>query len=119
MVKPIKEFALEIRQPEVRRKKSLLERYDFFCRQQEKQTVLWYLIPLMSLPAAVMPISIFAMSYFSGFIAFIGISILLFFTNIILTIAEQSSKTKITFYLVTVFFHVAVPLIALLFKLLS
>lgn len=57
------------------------------------------------------------MSYFSGFIAFVGISILLFFTNIVLTIAEQPTKTKITFYLITVLFHVIVPLITFLFVL--
>jgi hypothetical protein len=114
MVKPIKEYTLEIRRPEARRKKTLLEQYDIFCRRQEKQAVLWYMIPLMSLPAAVMPISIFAMSYLPGFIPFIGVSILLFFGNIILNIADVKRKTIITFYFATVLIHILVPSTGLL-----
>ena len=70
---------------EKKHKAGIVARYETFCKTQEKQGMLWYLIPLMSLPAAIMPISIIAMSYFSGYLAFIGISILLFFTNVVLT----------------------------------
>ncbi|MCB0539602.1 MAG: hypothetical protein R3A50_04245 [Saprospiraceae bacterium] len=115
MVKSIASNNVTIKQK--KNQTGIAARYTEFCKSQENQGILWYLIPLMSLPAAIMPISIFAMSYFSGFIAFVGISILLFFTNIVLTIAEQPTKTKITFYLITVLFHVIVPLITFLFVL--
>lgn len=111
MVKPIKEYAFAIKRPEAKRGKTLPEQYDSFCRRQEKQAVLWYLIPLMSLPAAVMPASIIAMSYLPGFIPFIGVSILLFFGNIILNIAGLKRKTIITFYFATALIHILVPLI--------
>ncbi|MCB0628448.1 MAG: hypothetical protein R2806_25300 [Saprospiraceae bacterium] len=97
----------------------LAARYEAFCRRQEKQTMVWYLIPLMSLPAVVMPISIMAMSYFTGFIAFIALSILLFYTNIVLTVAERPVKTRITFYLFTVLVHIVIPLAAFLLTLFS
>ncbi len=100
-------------------KAGIVARYQTFCAKQEKQGVLWYLIPLMTLPTIVMPASIMAMSYFSGYMAFIGISTLLFFANITLTIAEQPVKTKVTFYLLTVLFHVLVPVIAFSFELFS
>lgn len=100
-------------------KVSLLARYDAFCKGQEKQGMVWFLIPLMSLPAVVMPISIMAMSYFTGFTAFIAVSILLFYANIVLTIADRPVKTRITFYLFTVLFHIVVPLGLLLLGLFS
>jgi hypothetical protein len=100
-------------------KASILTRYDAFCKGQEKQGMVWFLIPLMSLPAVVMPISIMAMSYFTGFIAFIALSILLFYTNIVLTVAERPVKTKITFYLFTVLVHIIVPLAAFFLGLFS
>lgn len=104
---------------EKRSKTGMLTRYDAFCKGQEKQRMVWYLIPLMSLPAVVMPISIMAMSYFTGFLPFIALSILLFYTNIVLTVAERPVKTRITFYLLTVLLHIVIPLAALLFGLLS
>ena len=100
-------------------KPGIVARYEAFCKGQEKQGMLWFLIPLMSLPAVVMPISIMGMSYFSGFIAFIAVSILLFYTNIVLTVAERTVKARITFYLFTVLFHIVVPLGAFLLGLFS
>jgi len=100
---------------EKKHKTGIASRYEVFCKGQEKQGMIWYLIPLITLPTVIMPISIIAMSFFSGYIAFIGISILLFFANIVLSIAEQPTKTKITLYLITVLFHIAVPLISFLF----
>gem|GEM_PF-1364940 len=100
------------------KKKSMKERYLEYCDSQTKEGLLWYLIPLMTLSAAVMPPSIFAMSYFTGYIAFIAISILLFYTNIILCIAEQSTRVTITTYFLTLVFHILVPLICFLVSIL-
>ena len=86
-------------------------RFDKYFETQKNQDMVWYIIPLMSIPAVFMPISIFAMSYFNGYLFFIGLSILLFFTNIILTIAEVSTKIKIIFYLFTVLVLMVTPVI--------
>ncbi len=102
---------------EKKHKAGITNWYDAFCKEQEKQGILWFLIPLMSMPTVIMPLSIMAMSYFPGYIAFIGISIVLFFTNIVLTVAEQSIKTKINFFLITIAYHLFIPLFAFLFGL--
>lgn len=102
--------------PRLRKKEQIgwKQKYLNFCDQQMKQRTLWYLIPLMSLSAAIMPISIFLMSYFEGYIVFVAISILLFFGNIILSIADQPTRVTITFYLLTLLVHFLVPLISLI-----
>ena len=92
-------------------KTGILSRYYDFCDKEEKQRTLWFIIPLMSLASAIMPVTIFLMSYFDFFLFFVAISILLFFTNIILSIAGQPTRVTITFYLFTVLFHFLAPLL--------
>ena len=89
-------------------------RYLAYCDRQMQQRTLWYLLPLMSLSAAVMPIGIFLMSYFSWYLPFVAISILLFFANIVVNIADQHTRTTITVYLFTLLVHVLTPLISFL-----
>lgn len=115
MVKSASQNVLE----KEKRNQGFLARYNEFCRRQESQGILWYLIPLMSLSAVVMPVSIMAMSWLPGYIPFIAVSILLFFTNVVLTIAEQSKKVVITFYLFTVAFHLVVPFFIFVFELMA
>lgn len=91
-----------------------LSRYWAYCDRQMKQRTLWYLLPLMSLSAAVMPIGIFLMSYFTWYLSFVAISILLFFANIVVNIAGQHTRTTITIYLITLLVHVLAPLLSFL-----
>lgn len=73
----------------------------------------------MALSAGVMPPSIMLMSYFSGlFMPFIAVSILLFFTNIILSIAGKPVQVTVPFFLFTVAFHFGVPLLCFIGSLL-
>ncbi len=95
-------------------KVSIVDRYLAFCDRQMKQRTLWYLIPLMALPAAVMPISIFAMSYFGGYLPFVGVSMLLFFSNILVNIAGQNTRWTITLFLLTILFHLIIPVFSLI-----
>lgn len=92
-------------------RKSWAQQYLSFCDQQMDQRTLWYLIPLMSLPAAVMPISIFLMSYFEGYLLFVGASMLLFFTNVVVNIAELSTRWTISIFLATLAFNFLLPLL--------
>lgn len=115
MLDAISSDAMVQSQVKLRPKVKFATRYDAFCRRQESEGLLWYLLPLMTLPTIVMPVSIIAMSYLTGYIPFIGVSILLFFTNIILSIAKQSQKTIITCYLVTLLFHILLPLLVFTF----
>lgn len=91
-------------------RESWLQQYLSFCDRQMDQRTLWYLIPLMSLPAAVMPISIFLMSYFEGYLLFVGASMLLFFSNVVANIAELSTRWTISLFLGTLAFNFLLPL---------
>lgn len=100
-------------------RKGALARYYDFCDRQDHQRAFWFIVPLMIMSAAIMPVTIFMMSYFGFFLPFIGISILSFFTNIILSIAGQPTRVTITFFLFTVAFHFAVPLLLFVIGLLT
>ncbi len=93
----------------------LKRKYLDFCDSQMNERTLWYLIPLISLSAAIMPAGIFLMSYFDWYIGFVGFSIILFFANIIISIAEQHTRVTITFYLITVLIHILAPVLSLIF----
>ncbi|MBK8501552.1 MAG: hypothetical protein IPL46_04720 [Saprospiraceae bacterium] len=110
MIDVISSQTIEYRKEKRREKMGFVARYDAFCKRQESEGLLWYLIPLMTLPTIIMPISTIAMSFLTGYIAFVGVSILLFFANIIVTIAGLSQKTVISTYLFTVLFHIMAPL---------
>lgn len=90
-------------------RKSGWQQYLAFCDRQMEQRTLWYLIPLMALPAAVMPISIFLMSYFDGYLLFVGASMLLFFANIIVNIADLNTRWTISLFLATILFNFLLP----------
>ena len=75
------------------------------CDAQMKDRVLWYLIPLIVLSGCVIPVSIFFMLDASWFMIFVPITMLMFFGNIILNIAEQHTRITITAFIVTVIFN--------------
>ena len=64
---------------QVNHRKNIIEQYFDFCDKQMSSRTLWYLIPLISLPAGVMPLGMYFMSFFEGFTTYAGFSILLFF----------------------------------------
>lgn len=100
-------------------KAGLLSRYLAYCDEQMKQPTLWYLIPLISLCGAVMPIGIFLMSYVSignAFLLFVAFSMLTFFANVIVNISEQHTRVTITTYWVTVILHILIPILCYLFR---
>ena len=86
-------------------RKSMIEKYLDYCDTQMESRVLWYLIPLISLSGGVMPASIFFMLESEWFTFFVPISMLLFFGNIILTIAGQHTRITITGFIITVIFN--------------
>ena len=84
---------------------SIVEKYLDYCDAQMKDRVLWYLIPLIVLSGCVIPVSIFFMLDASWFMIFVPITMLMFFGNIILNIAEQHTRITITAFIVTVIFN--------------
>lgn len=96
---------------------SLLSRYNTFCESQKNARVLWYLIPLISLPAVFMPIGIIAVFYVastSSYLTFVAFSMLALFANLISTIGGFSIRTTISVYFTTVFFQMLIPLVFLM-----
>lgn len=98
--------------------KSLRQRYLDFCDQEEKERTLWFILPLMTLPAVIMPITIFMMSAFSAvYVYFVGASMLLFFANLIMSIAGKPTRVLISFFIFTLLFHFLMPLACFLVSL--
>ncbi|MEM6378287.1 MAG: hypothetical protein AAF705_08745 [Bacteroidota bacterium] len=95
-------------------KTTIAERYNSFCASQEGKEFLWYSISFISLVGSIMPIALMAMSFTPWFYPFIGISMSLFFGNVLSVIGRASIKFIISFYLFTVGVNIGVPLLALL-----
>ena len=93
---------------------SLLTKYYAFCDKQKNQKVLWFGATLLLLPAALMPASLVVMYYFEWYLAFVAISILLFFANIIVTIAEAHPRITITLFFATILFNIFIPVLSLI-----
>ena len=94
------------------KKKSIKERYLDYCDSQMNQRLFWYLLALITLSSVVMPISLFMMSYFDWFVQFVGFSILLFYTNIMATIAEMNTRVMMTIYFISLAIFFLAPVIS-------
>lgn len=101
---------------ETKRQTSLFQKYWAFCDTQQKNAMIWYIIPLFSLSSALMPMTFLALYMSSGIqtwhLAFSGT---LLFVNIIPNISHASTRVTISIFLVTILLHVlmvALPLIA-------
>lgn len=70
----------------------------------------WYVLPLISLPACVIPIGIALMAGTDFFLPYVAISILSFFANIIASIGGGGMKLLMMIYGATMAFHLAVIL---------
>lgn len=105
-VKPIQSVAIRT---------NLRQRFLQYCDDQMPQRTLWYLIPLISLSAAVMPIGIFMMSYFPNlYLAFVAVSVLSFFSNLVVNIAGLHTRVTISVYILTLVIHFLTPLVSYL-----
>lgn len=91
-------------------------RYLQFCDRQS--SMLWFLLPLITLTCIFMPVSISLVYYFAGpegiYLPFVTLSMLVFFGNILLNIAEMNTRTTISAYLLSILLHIAGPVVAIL-----
>ena len=92
---------------------TFLQQYLDFCDSQTTSNVLWFLLPLITLPAAIMPITILMLYTSSWLLPFIGISMLLFFTNILATIGGYSTRVTISIFALTIFINLLFSLLIL------
>ncbi|MBV6441872.1 MAG: hypothetical protein DYG98_23325 [Haliscomenobacteraceae bacterium CHB4] len=94
------------------------QRYLQFCDRQSAQNTFWFLLPLITLTCIFMPVSICLVYYFAGlesfYLSFVAVSVLTFFTNILLNIAQTGTRVTISAYLLSVLLHIAGPVAAVL-----
>lgn len=100
-------------QQNVQVKRSLMQRYYDFCDAQMKNKTMWYIVPLITLSAVVMPLSIILASYYNWPTIIVGGSMLLFFSNIIASVAAMHTRVVITLYFLTVFLHILMVTVGL------
>jgi hypothetical protein len=102
--------------PIQRNENTLLKKYLTFTESQMEHRTLWFLIPLILLPTAIMPVSIILMYGSSWYLAFVGLSIILFFSNVVINIAQLPTKVTISVFLFTVLIHILLPSLALILQ---
>jgi len=91
---------------------TLLSRYVAYAEKQESLKILWYMKVIMAIPCVFMVISIIAMSMLiSSYVWFVGLTMVLFFTNVILHIAEVKSVIYVPVFHATIAIMTIIPII--------
>ena len=98
-----------------RTKNDLLERYLAYADSKEKEGVLTYLKVVILIPCVFMVFSIMAMATITpNYIWFVGLSILLFYANIMAHIAGAKARVFIPIYHATIAIMILIPFITFL-----
>lgn len=97
---------------------SILDSYLGYAERQENRKVFWYLKAVMVIPCVVMVPSIFLMAMITqNFIWFVAVSMILFFANVVVHIADANSKIYIPLYHISIAISFLIPLMAYLLAL--
>lgn len=100
---------------ETKVRKALWTKYLDYAESKSNEGILWYLKVIIAIPCVFMVLSIMAMSMITpNFIWFIGVSMALFFANVIAHIGGATSRVFIPLYHATVLLFVAIPFITYL-----
>lgn len=93
--------------------KRIIERYFAFCDSKMDNPLIWYLIPLITLPAVFTPIAVVVLYLLNlPYIWFMSATVLIFYANIIASIYGLNTRYTISIYLVSVVIHILVPIIS-------
>jgi len=93
----------------------LLSKYIAYAAAQEKHSFYWYLYSIMLFPCVVMIPTIFVYGLLTDhYVWFIGLSVLLFYANVIAHIGETKSTFYVPLFHLTTFIMVIIPLVTLL-----
>ncbi len=88
----------------------LWERYLTYADQQEDWKVYWYMKSIIVIPCVIMVPSIIAMaSVIASFEWYVGITILLFFANIVVHIGEGKSRVYVPLYHLSILLMILIP----------
>jgi len=96
----------------VKNKPTIWKRYLAYAERQDEEKILWYMKVIMFIPCVVMVISIIAMAMVtSNYIWFVGLNMILFFTNVVVHISQIKSTTFVPLYHFTIALLTVVPII--------
>lgn len=97
---------------------SLWDRYMTYAKSKEEERIYWYMKVIIAIPCVVMVPAIFLMAMATpNYIWFVGLSIILFFGNVISFIAEVKSTTFVPLFHITAFILFLIPIITSLINL--
>lgn len=95
--------------------KSIWARYIAYAASRKNERVLWFLKSIMIIPCVVMIPAIYLMAMATpNYIWFIGLTIILFYTNVVAHIADLKNTVYIPLYHITIAIMVLIPIIAYL-----
>jgi len=96
-------------------KNILLEKYLAYADSKSKDGILYYLKVVIFIPCVFMVFSIMAMASITpNYVWFVGLTILLFYVNMIAHIAGVKSRVFVPIYHATIFIMMAIPAITYL-----
>jgi len=104
--------------PRSTKKIDFVERYQRFAKQQESLKVYWYMKAIIVIPCCIMVPSIIVMhSLLPSIEWFIGLSMIIFFSNLLVHISEQKTSLTIAVYYASIAVLLIIPLITYLISL--
>ena len=93
-------------------KNALWEKYMAYAASKNSERIVWYMGVIIWMPCLFMVVSIIAMALLTpNYIWFVGLSMLLFFANVIVHIAEAESKIFVPLFHATLFVLTIVPIV--------
>jgi len=106
-----------IKEPKTNFLKRALSAYAEYCDAHSNEKVYWFMKAILVIPCAMMVVSIISVSLvFDRIEYYIALAMLLFFSNIIVHIAECRSRIYIPVYHFSIIIMVLVSVIALTYK---
>jgi len=94
---------------------NLLSRYIAFAEREEKMRIVWYFKTLLILTCGIMIPTVIAMAAVTtNYLWFVGLSILLFYANMLLHVSGAKSRFFVPFYHTTIALMVLIPLVTYL-----
>ncbi len=91
---------------------TLWSKYLAYAENQKDLTIFWYMKVIIWFPCAFMVLAIYAMAMLtSSYIWFVGLSMLLFFANVIVHIAGAKSSFYIPLYHISTAIMVLIPMV--------
>ncbi len=93
----------------------LLKHYWTYVDRQASHKVYWYMLVILAIPCVYMTLSILAMEQMiQHFEYFIGFSMLLFYTNVMVHVGGLKSRVYVPLFHLTTLLFVLIPLITYL-----